>query len=209
MKNTVFACLLLIASADCLGQPLPVAQIKTNIEHAANPVAYVRETLKKKYKIDTVTITNSTHFSGLADSLAYSATLKKVYGPYEGKVLVEVLARLPNTFTRVSQIFIDTSVFSRRIADSVANSILLRLRNNSASFEDLAQTYSMGGEGATRGDLGWIAKGTIIPLIDRELAKRKKGEIFKVWTRRGVHIVKKTSDSRQDTGFALLMRIFL
>ena len=77
MKNTVFACLLLIASADCLGQPLPVAQMKTNIEHAANPVAYVRENLKKKYKIDTVTITNSTHFSGLADSLAYSATLKK------------------------------------------------------------------------------------------------------------------------------------
>ena len=91
----------------------------------------------------------------------------------------------------------------------MANSILLRLRNNSATFEDLAQTYSMGGEGATRGDLGWIAKGSIIPLIDRELAKRKKGEIFKVWTRRGVHIVKKTSDSRQDTGFALLMRVFL
>ncbi|MES1225972.1 MAG: peptidylprolyl isomerase, partial [Bacteroidota bacterium] len=142
-------------------------------------------------------------------SLAYNGKLKKVYGPYEKKLLVQVLAKLPNTFTRISQVFIDTSVFTRRIADSLANSIIQRVKTGAASFEDMAQTYSMGGEGITKGDLGWVARGYIIPQIDKEIAKRKKGEVFKVWTKSGVHIIKKTSDPKQDTGFALLLRVIL
>src|SRR6476469_5123420 len=86
-------------------QKLTVAQIKTNLESAPNPVAYARDVLKKQYKIDTIVVLNSTHFSGLADSLAYHGKLKKVYGPYQGKMLVQVLAKLPNTFTRISQVF--------------------------------------------------------------------------------------------------------
>ncbi len=192
-----------------VAQKLTVTQIKTNMESATNPVAYVREVLKKQYKIDTVIILNTTHFSGVVDSLAYSAKIKKVYGPYQGKYLVQVLAKLPNTFTRVSQVFIDTSIFTRRIADSLANSIITRVKTGAASFEDMAQTFSMGGEGATKGDLGWVARGSTIPEIDKALAKMKKGDVFKVWTRTGVHIIKKTSDPKQDTGFALMLRVIL
>jgi parvulin-like peptidyl-prolyl isomerase len=122
---------------------------------------------------------------------------------------VQVLAKLPNTFTRISQVFIDTTIFTRRIADSLANSIVDRVKSGAASFEDMAQTYSMGGEGVTKGDLGWIARGSIIPEIGKEVAKRKKGEVFKVWTKAGVHVIKKTSDPKQDTGFALMLRVIL
>lgn len=190
-------------------QKLTLAQIKTNLEKDSNSVAYTREVLKKQYKIDTIIILNTTHFSGVADSLAYYGKIKKVYGPYEKKILVQILAKRPNTFTRISQVFIDTTVFTRRIADSLANSIITRIKTGVASFEDMAQTYSMGGEGATKGDLGWVARGYTIPAIDREIAKRKKGDVFKVWTKRGVHIVKITSDPKQDTGFALILRIIL
>ena len=140
---------------------------------------------------------------------SYTGKIKKVYGPYDKKFLVQVLAKLPNTFNRVSQVFIDTTIFTRRIADSLANSIVERVKNGAASFEDMAQTYSMGGEGVTRGDLGWIARGAIIPEIDKELAKRKKGDVFKVWTKAGVHVIKKTADTKQDTGFALMLRVML
>jgi parvulin-like peptidyl-prolyl isomerase len=190
-------------------QKLTTAQIKTNLENAPNPVAYARDVLKKQYKIDTIVILNSTRFSGLADSLAYYGKIKKVYGPYQKKMLIQVLAKLPNTFTRISQVFIDTSIFTRRIADSLASSIIERIQTGAASFEDMAQTYSMGGEGATKGDLGWVARGAIIPQMDKEIAKRKKGEVFKIWTRAGVHIIKKTSDPKQDTGFALILRVMI
>ena len=192
-----------------LAQKLTIARIKTNLENAQNPIAYVRDVLKKPFKIDTVIILNTSHFSGLPDSLAYNAKIKKVYGPYEKKFLVQVLAKLPNTFTRISQVFIDTSIFTRRIADSLANSIVDRVKSGAASFEDMAQTYSMGGEGVTKGDLGWIARGSIIPEMEKEIVKRKKGDVFKVWTKSGVHVIKKTSDLKQDTGFALMLRVIM
>jgi len=200
MKNIITILLLTICCQTAFTQKLTTAQIKTNLENAPNPIAYARDVLKKQYKIDTVIILNATHFSGIRDSLAYNGKIKKVYGPYEKKFLVQVLAKLPNTFT---------SIFTRRIADSLANSIVDRVKSGAASFEDMAQTYSMGGEGVTKGDLGWIARGAIIPEIDKEVAKRKKGDVFKVWTRAGVHVIKKTSDSKQDTGFALMLRVIL
>ena len=49
----------------------------------------------------------------------------------------------------------------------------------------------------------------MIPEIEKAIAKRKKGEVFKVWTVAGVHIIKKAENSKQDHGFALMMRVFL
>ena len=201
--------LLICCCHELIAQKFTVAQIKIKMEQAQNPVAFVRDTLKKQFKIDTVIILNSTHFSGVVDSLAYHAKIRKVYGPYDKKFLVQVLAKVPNTFTRISQVFIDTSLFTRRIADSLANSIVERVQSGAASFEDMAQTYSMGGEGVTKGDLGYISRGSIIPEMESAIAKRKKGEVFKVWSKAGVHIIKKTSDPKQDTGFVLMLRVIL
>ena len=152
---------------------------------------------------------STTTFSGLADSLSYYGKIRKVYGPYDKKYLVQVLAKVPNTFNRISQVFIDTAIFTYRIADSLANSIVKRIKSGEASIAQMAQTYSMGGEGLTKGDLGWIARGSILPEIEKELTRHKKGDVFKVWSRTGVHIIQKTAEPKQDSGFALVMRVFL
>lgn len=186
--------------------------MKAEIEKSPNSPLYVKDILKKKFRLDTVMVTRTSHFNSLADSLAYNGVIKKVYGPYhlDGiRFLVQVLAKLPNTFYRISQIYIDTSVFRYRIADSIGKSILARINNKQDDFGHLAQTYSMGGETTTKGDLGWVAKGTLVPAIEREVERRKKGEVFIIWTSNGLHIIKKTEDPRQDNGVALLMRIFL
>src|ERR1700748_1621499 len=84
-------------------QKMTVAQIKTELEKSNNSPLYAKEVLKKKFKIDTVTVTRTIVFVSLADSLAYKGQLKKVYGPYGpqgSKFLVQVLARAPNTFFR-------------------------------------------------------------------------------------------------------------
>jgi hypothetical protein len=209
MKYILSLAFAISATQFTIGQKMSTEQMKAGIEKSANPVAYVREVLKKKYKIDTIIVMSTSKFIGMADSLAYSGKKGKVYGPIEKKYLVMVLGRAPNTFNRVSQIFIDTSTIRRRIADSLANSIISRIKDGKATFEDMAQAYSMGGEAKTKGDLGWIARGSILPEIDKQLSVRKKGEVFKVWSRTGVHVVKKTADSKEDTGFALLLRVFL
>lgn len=209
MKRFFALCFLTGFVYAAVGQKKTIAQIKTELEQSVNPPLYVKDVLKKKFMLDTVVVTRTDQFMGLPDSLAYKGKIKKVYGPYDnGKVLVQILAKLPNTFNRISQIFIDTAVFTRRKADSLANDILIRIQNGSASFEDMAELWSMGGESVTKGDIGWVASGALVPEIERELRKRKKGEVFKVWTKTGVHIVRKTN-SKQDTGFALILRILL
>lgn len=209
MKVNVLMILACLLTLNSIAQKKTVAQIKTELEQSPNPPLYVKDVLKKKFALDTVAVMRTSGFMGLPDSLAYKGKIKKVYGPYDnGKVLVQILAKLPNTFNRISQIFIDTTVFTRRKADSLANDIVSKIKSGTATFEDMAQVWSMGGEAISKGDIGWIATGALLPELERELRKHKKGEVFKVWSKTGVHILRKT-DVKQDNGFALMMRVLL
>ena len=208
MQRILFIVILFSLSA--VGQKKTISQIKIEIEKSTNSPLYVKEVLKKKFKIDTVAIINTSSFNSIFDSLGYHGKVGKVYGPYaKGKILMQILAKAPGSFNRVSQIFLDTSIFSKRFADSLANNIIHKVQNGQSSFEEMAQIYSMGGEGLTKGDLGWIAVGALLPPVEKELVKRKKGEIFKVWTKSGLHIIRKSENPKQDHGYALIMRVFL
>ena len=124
MLKVISLIVLIFTSLHCFSQSRTMAEMKSDIEKSPNSPLYVKDILKKKFKLDTVIVTRTTHFNSLADSLAYRGVLKKVYGPFtvQGqKFLVQILARLPNTFYKISQIFIDTSVFRYRIADSIGN----------------------------------------------------------------------------------------
>lgn len=189
---------------------MTIAQMKTAIEQSGNGPLYVKDVLKKKFKLDTIIVRRTWGFLGLADSLAYHGEINKVYGPYDkGKFLVQILAKNPNLFNHIGQIYIDTAVLMPKVADSLADNIMQKIREGSSSFEDMAVLWSMGGEAATRGDIGWVAMGAMIPEIEKELKKRKKGEIFKVWTKAGLHIIRKTENPEEKDGYALMMRIFL
>lgn len=192
--------------------PTTIPQMKAELEKSPNPILYTRDILKRRWRIDTIVVSRTRHFQAIADSLAYTGKEKKVYGPYgpTGKrFLVQLLSKAPNQFYHINQIFIDTAIFRRRIADSLADAIIAKIRNGSATFEQMAQTYSMGGEGVTKGDLGWIARGMLQPTIEHEVLVRKKGDVFKIWSPAGLHIIRKADDPKQDTGFALMLQIFL
>ena len=193
-------------------QKMTVAQMKIELEKSPNSPLYTKQILKKRFKIDTIVVTRTSLFHSLADSLAYTGKIKKVYGPYDqqgSKFLVQVLAKSPNVFYKVSQIFIDTSIFSHKFIDSLGNSIIEKIKNGSTTFEQMAKTYSMGGEGPTEGDIGWVARGVLMPEIEREIVKRKKGEVFRIWSPNGLHILKRTEEPKQDNGFALILWVFL
>lgn len=191
-----------------------IATIKKVLDTTSDPIGYVKYIIKKKYKIDTVTIMSTSSFLGFADSLAYKGKTGKVYGPFKGakgaNYLIKILAKVPNTFYHVSHILIDTSAFSRKFADSLAGNIIQKIKTDSSSFETMARTYSADNATAYNGgDLGWFIRGAMLPQLDEAIAKHKKGEIFKVWTAAGLHVVTIRDNPKQDNGFVLLLRVFL
>jgi hypothetical protein len=192
-------------------QAQPVSQIKKELETTPDPLGYVKLKLKKKYSIDTIAVYSSTSFVGLADSLASKGKLGKVYGPFkDNKILVKILAKLPNTFYHVSHIVLDTAVFKARFADSLASTIIKRIQSGETSFESMAATYSADyNTSAKGGDLGWFVRGVMLPQLDEAISKHKKGDIFKVWTDVGLHIVTIKDSPRKEDGFALMLRVFL
>jgi hypothetical protein len=208
--NILLISFLFVFTGAAICQKKTITQLKSELEKSTNPPLYVKDVLKKKFILDTVLIFSTSQFGGVRDSIAYKGKVGKVYGPYDkGRVLVQVLAKSMGSFNRVSQIFLDTSIYTRRFADSLAASIMKRVSSGAATFEDMVMTYSTGPELAKRGDLGWLAAGSMLPAIEKEMTKRKKGEIFKVWTANGVHILQKTQNPKQDVAAALLMRILL
>lgn len=205
LASILFSSILLSAKSQS------VTQIKQALETALNPFQYVKEKLKKKFVVDTVTIVSSTSFLGMPDSLAYNGKIGKVYGPFPGNnILIKILAKVPNTFYHVSHIVIDTSVFKKQFADSLASTIIKRIQSGSSSFETLAGTYSADAISAAKGgDLGWFIRGAMLPQLDNAIAAHKKGDVFKVWTPAGLHVVSIKDQPKKDNGFALLLRVFL
>ncbi|MEO6721413.1 MAG: peptidylprolyl isomerase [Ferruginibacter sp.] len=209
MKQLVPIILLLLLSNFTKGQS--ISQIKKELDTTKDPIGYVKYKLKKKYKIDTITIVSTTSFMGLADSIAYKGTIGKVYGPFKGaNYLIKVLGKVPNTFYHVSHILIDTSLFRQKFADSIADNIIRKVKSDSSTFESMARTYSADNSSSVKGgDLGWFIRGVMLPQLDKAIASHKKGDIFKVWTKAGLHVVTITDNPKKDNGFALLLRVLL
>ena len=188
-----------------------IAEIKKILDTTNNPIGFVKYVLKKKYFIDTVTVVSTARFLGKADSLAYHGKTGKVYGPFKKEnILVKILMKAPNTFYHIKHILLDTAVFDKSFAESKADSIMAKIKAGTTTFAAQASIYSADYEsGAKGGDLGWFIKGVMLPQLDKEMVKHKKGEMFKVWSESGLHIVSIADNPKEDTGYALLLRVIL
>jgi PPIC-type PPIASE domain len=202
---------LLFTSSLLAAKSQSVAQIKKILDTTSNPIGFVKYVLKKKYFIDTVAVVSTGSFLGKADSLAYKGKVGKTYGPFKGEnILVKILAKVPNTFYHVTHIVLDTATYTERFANSLADSIIAKIRSGKASFASMASTYSADPSSASNGgDLGWFVRGVMLPQLDEAVATHKKGELFTVWTAAGLHIVKITDNPKKDVGYALLLRVIL
>ncbi len=188
-----------------------LAQIKKILDTTQNPIGFVKYILKKKYFIDTVTVVSTKQFMGKADSLAYHGKVGKTYGPFKKEnILVKILVKAPNTFYHIKHILIDTSIFDKGFAETKADEIIGKINSGTSTFAAQASIYSADYEsGAKGGDLGWFIQGVMLPQLDKEMIKHKKGDLFKVWSTSGLHIVSIADNPKEDTGYALLLRIIL
>jgi PPIC-type PPIASE domain len=188
-----------------------ISQIKKILDTTQNPIGFVKYVLKKKYFIDTVTVVSTQQFMGKSDSLAYHGKVGKTYGPFKKEnILVKILVKAPNTFYHIKHILIDTSVFDKGFAESLAENIMWKIKNETSSFAEQARVYSADYEsGARGGDLGWFIQGVMLSQLDKEMVKHKKGDLFTVWSPSGLHIVTIADNPKEDTGYALLLRVIL
>jgi parvulin-like peptidyl-prolyl isomerase len=188
-----------------------IAQIKSILDTTQNPIGFVKYVLKKKYFIDTVTVVSTQQFMGKADSLAYHGKVGKTYGPFKKEnILVKVLVKAPNTFYHIKHILLDTSVFDKNFAETKADEIIGKINSGATTFAAQASIYSADLESSAKGgDLGWFIQGVMLPQLDKEMVKHKKGDFFKVWSPSGLHIVTVADNPKEDTGYALLLRIIL
>ncbi len=206
-----FLLFFLFAGLSFAANAQTVAQIKKILDTTSNPIGFVKYVLKKKYYIDSVTVLSTAQFMGKADSLAYHGKIGKTYGPFRKEnILVKVLAKAPNTFYHVNHILLDTTVFDSSFAESMADTIIAKIKEGRSTFAAQASVYSADLASANKGgDLGWFIKGVMLPQMDKELTKRKKGELFKVWSGSGLHIIRIADNPKEDTGYALLLRVIL
>ncbi len=76
--------------------------------------------------------------------------------------------------------------------EKTAQDVLAQLKKG-ASFEDLAKKYSTDASAAKGGDLGWFAKGSMVPDFENAAFALKEGELSNiVKTPYGYHIIKVT-----------------
>ena len=204
-------CIILFSGFVFAAKSQTIAQIKKVLDTTNNPIGFVKFILKKKYYIDTVAVLSTNSFLGKADSLAYRGKTGKTYGPFRGEnILVKILAKVPNTFYHVNHIVLDTGLYTPKFAEGLADTIIAKIQSGRASFASMASTYSADfSSGAKGGDLGWFVRGVMLPQLDEALTSHKKGELFKVWTAAGLHIVKIADNPKKDTGYALLLRVML
>jgi hypothetical protein len=189
-----------------LSQPLDIPKVKSELEKTTEPLTYVKTTLKKKYKIDTIAVYKLSHFMGIADSLAYHGKLRKVYGPFPGEnILVQILGKAPNLFYRARQILIDTSVFKKKVADSIANNIIRKLKSGTTDFESMNRVYSPRNAVVSDGDL--VTARDHHTAIGKPILAHKKGEFLRCGQNSGCTLSGHETP-KEDTGFAMMLRIF-
>lgn len=209
MKKNVSLLLVTLIAFSAKSQT--IAQIKQILDTTQNPVGFVKYVLKKKYFIDTVTVVSTQQFMGKADSLAYHGKVGKTYGPFKKEnILVKILVKAPNTFYHIKHILLDTAVFEKSFAETKADDIIYKINYGSTTFAEQARIFSADYESAPKGgDLGWFIQGVMLPQLDKEMVKHKKGDLFKVWSPSGLHIVTVADNPKEDTGYALLLRVIL
>ncbi|RTL59105.1 MAG: hypothetical protein EKK37_12415 [Sphingobacteriales bacterium] len=205
----LFVALIITFSANAQDNTARIKQMKAELEKSKDPVALVKK-WKKKFKMDTISVISPGKYMGIGDSLAYTGKVGKTYGPFPSdSIIVLIGAKAYNIFYHAAHILLDTIAFRKQVAVKMADNLIRQIKTGEKKFEDVAHTYNMDGSGENGGDFGLLPGGVLLRELDKEIVKHKKGDIFKVVSRSGVHIVKILENPKKDIGFAILMRIFL
>jgi hypothetical protein len=165
--------------------------------HSAHP--YTVDKISSAYYLD----------ANLYDSLDH-IKVGDVVGPFasntwlnessdiEKDAFILKLVKVDSCFEiRVSHILFDGSSLPERMrAREVSDSLMLKIQGG-IPFETVARKYGHDGTEQLGGDLGWFKQNSMVKAFDRACFASKKGDLFKVETPFGLHLVKTTENKRR------------
>jgi peptidyl-prolyl cis-trans isomerase D len=141
-------------------------------------------------------------FSPVIDSMLFNAPVGQVFEPTEDNGMYRIFKVVdrqskPDSL-RASHILISyagtpvqTATRTREAAEKTADSILNVVKKSPALFESLAASVSDDEVARKKsGDLGWFADGAMVPEFNEAVLKGSIGDITKVETQFGYHIIK-------------------
>ena len=192
-----------------------VVLMKANIQKAYNEFVittdvpgFVNATSDNRY--DSTWHKRGT-FAPNIDTLLFTAPVGQVLEPLEDNGMYRILKvvdRQTNADSlKASHILISyagtpiqTATRTREAADKLADSILNMVKANPVAFEMLAATRSDDESvKAKMGDLGWFEDGKMVPEFNAAVVKGNVGDIKKVETQFGFHIIKITGKKDPST----------
>lgn len=183
-----------------------ITLLKSNIDKAYNEfvittdvAGFVNATSDNRYD-------SSWHkkgsFSPVIDSMLFSAPVGQVLQPVEDNNMYRIFKVVdrqskPDSL-RASHILISyagtpiqTATRTREAADKLADSVLTASKNNASAFEMMALSLNDDESAkAKMGDLGWFADGAMVPEFNSAVLNGSPGELVKVETQFGYHIIK-------------------
>ncbi len=141
-------------------------------------------------------------FSPNIDSMLFNDPIGAVTQPIEDNGMLRIFKIIDRQSTpdslKASHILISyagtpvqTATRTREEADKLADSILTVVQKNPAAFDGIAGTISDDQAAKAKlGDLGWFADGAMVPEFNEAVLKGSVGDIKKVETQFGYHIIK-------------------
>jgi len=134
------------------------------------------------------------------DSLLFVAPIGLVYGPYvesNNYRLLKLIGTLASPDSvKASHILISNQKQTLERANVIADSLMALIKGGT-DFAILAQTNSEDPGSATKGgDLNWFTEGTMVKEFNDACFNGKVGDIVKVETQFGVHIIKITEQTK-------------
>lgn len=109
---------------------------------------------------------------------------------------------------RAGQILIDPFSYSGTEVDSITNEIFTNL-SKGVSFDFFCRKYSFDGNKKSECDLGWFKSGDMVKEFEDAVLAHKKGEVFRVKTIFGIHVVKVLEDPIEDSRIVSFIEIKL
>jgi len=183
-----------------------IALLKSNIQKAYDEFLvttdianFVNSTSDNRY--DSTWHKRGT-FAPNIDSMLFSAPVGQVFQPMEDNGMYRIFKLVDREATpdslRASHILIsyagtpvNTATRTREEAEKLADSILTVVQKNPAAFQVLASTRNDDEVAKSKmGDLGWFADGAMVPEFNEAVMKGSVGDIKKVETQFGYHIIK-------------------
>ena len=128
------------------------------------------------------------------DSLMFANDTGYVYGPYfeDGYYKVSKLSQIKDLSDSVKARHIliqPNEKLTYEKANTLADSLLNEIKNG-GNFIDLAQKYSADKASLPEGgDIGWFKQGQMVKPFEKACFNGKKGEVVKVETQYGIHII--------------------